>query len=649
MNKYKLRYLNRLSELYPNIASASTEIINLEAILHLPKGTEHFISDIHGEHEAFFHVLKNGSGSIRLKIDEVFGYTLSNKAKKSLATLIYYPREKMKLLLAEADDKNEWYRLNLFRLIAICKTVSSKYTRSKVRKSLPEEFAYVIEELITEKVEGDDKEIYYNSIINTIIKTHRAKAFIVAICELIQRLVIDHLHIVGDIYDRGDGPHLIMDKLVDYHSVDIQWGNHDVVWMGAAAGQLACIANVIRICARYGNLDILKDGYGINLLPLATYAMRHYSDDPCECFKLKAKTDNALEDQLNLEIHKAIAILQFKLEGQLIQNRPEFGLGERNILHKINYENNTIEIEGKHYTIKDTHFPTVDRENPYKLTDEEEDIMHRLEQAFTHSEKLQRHAKLLLNKGGLYKIYNNNLLYHGCVLLNEDGSLRTIKFKGKEFVGKSWYDYLEARIRRGFLQEETEERELGKDLMWYVWLHENSPLFGKNKMATFERYLVVEKETHKEHKNPYYFHYENEAIIDSILQNFGLNVETAHIINGHVPVKASQGESPIKCNGKLFIIDGGFSRAYQGETGIAGYTLIYNSHGLILSAHNPFTTTENAILECSDISSNDVRILHATRRQLVGDTDAGERIREDIDDLTALLEAYRSGDLVERL
>ncbi|OON94359.1 MAG: fructose 1,6-bisphosphatase, partial [Epulopiscium sp. Nele67-Bin001] len=439
MDYYQLRYLKKLSEIYPTIAAASSEIINLQAILSLPKGTEHFISDVHGEYEAFIHVLKNGSGSIKLKINEIFGYTLSNAEKRNLATLIYYPKEKMKLLLEGVQDRDEWFKLTLFKLVAVCKTVSSKYTRSKIRKALPDKFAYVIEELITERMEIDDKEVYYNSIIDTIIETKRAGTFVVAICEVIQRLVIDHLHIVGDIYDRGPGPHHIMDKLVDYHSVDIQWGNHDVVWMGAAAGQWACIANVIRICARYGNLDILKEGYGINLLPLATYAMYHYSEDPCKCFKLKELTDNAREDLLNLQIHKAISVLQFKIEGLLIQKRPEFELEDRNLLHKINYDNSTIEIDGQIYTIKDTFFPTVDKADPYKLTEEELQVMHRLEQAFLNSEKLQRHMKLLLSNGGLYKIHNNNLLYHGCVLLDEDGEFRKIKWGDREFIGKDWY------------------------------------------------------------------------------------------------------------------------------------------------------------------------------------------------------------------
>ncbi|ONI39116.1 fructose 1,6-bisphosphatase [Candidatus Epulonipiscium fishelsonii] len=647
MIDYKIKYLKKLAELYPNIASASTEIINLQSILNLPKGTEHFLSDVHGEHEAFLHVLKNSSGTVRRKINEIFGHTLPNKDKRNLATLIYYPKEKMNLLLLEAEDKNEWYRIMLFRLIKVCQSVSSKYTRSKVRKALPREFAYVIEELITEKVEVHDKESYYNSIVSTIIDTKRAELFIIALSELIQRLIIDHLHIVGDIYDRGNGAPQIMDKLLEYHSLDIQWGNHDVLWMGAAAGHWACIANVVRICVRYGNLDTLKEGYGINLLPLATYAMDNYKDDNCECFKLKA-TNNAKEDDLNLKIHKAITILQFKIEGQLISENKEFGLEDRNLLHKINYENKTIVIKDKTYNIKDSNFPTVDKSSPYTLTIEEKEVMDKLSYSFLNCEKLQKHVKLLLSKGGLYKIYNNNLLYHGCMLLENDGSFKKIRFLGKEFYGKAWFDFLESYIRKGLFSENYQERKFGKNMMWYTWLHKNSPIFGKDKMATFERYLVKEKEIYVEKKNPYYLYCENEEVIDNIIKNFGLDPAKAHVINGHVPVKVKQGEHPIKCNGKLFIIDGGFSKAYQNETGIAGYTLIYNSHGLILVSHKPFTNTEDAILEDTDINTDTIKIVKANKRELVGDTDVGIKMKETIADLYELLEAYREGILIEQ-
>lgn len=650
MKALEVKYLERLSELYPTISSASTEIINLQSILNLPKGTEHFLSDIHGEYEAFFHVLKNGSGSVKRKIDEVFGNTLSYKDKKALATLIYYPKEKIEQVAKTEENMQDWYKITLYRLIEICKRVSEKYTRSKVRKALPEDFAYIIEELITEKVELTDKEAYYNEIVNTIIRLDRAQAFIVAMSQLIQRLTVDHLHIIGDIFDRGPGPHIIMDRLCKYHSVDIQWGNHDVVWMGAAAGSRACIANVIRNCARYANMDILEEGYGINLLPLATFANQVYHDDPCQQFKLRGDTNyNALEVETDVRMHKAITVIQFKLEGQIIKENPEFGLDERNLLDRIDFEKGTVMIEGKEYQMLDTYFPTINPENPCELTPEEEDIMERLEKAFLGCEKLQEHARFLLTKGGLYKVYNGNLLYHGCVPLNEDGSFKEVKLFGKTFKGKLLYEKLDSYIRKGFFAVDKRDRENGKNIMWYIWLSPNSPLFGKDKMTTFERYFVAEKETHKETKNAYYHLIENETIVDSILEEFGLDINESHIVNGHVPVKSKKGEKPVKCNGKVLVIDGGFSKAYQKETGIAGYTLIYNSYGLILVAHNPFESSEKAIQDETDIHSESFQVARTRHRKLVGDTDDGRVIKETIQDLEKLLEAYRSGELSERV
>ena len=652
MRNLEERYLDRLSDLYPTIAAASTEIINLQAILNLPKGTEHFITDVHGEYEAFSHVLKNGSGSVRRKINEVFGNTLSSRDKQSLATLIYYPKDKIAQVKKTESNMEDWYKINLYRLIEVSKRAASKYTRSKVRKALPKDFAYVIEELITERSEINDKESYYNEIIITIIRIGRAEEFIIAISSLIQRLVVDHLHIVGDIYDRGPGPHIIMDKLMNYHSLDIQWGNHDVVWMGAAAGQLACIANVIRICARYGNLDILEDGYGINLLPLATFALQAYGDDPCDCFKLKGSDNpNRAEMELNMRMHKAISIIQFKIEGQTIRRQPGFGLEERALLHRIDYEKGTITLDGKEYKLLDTNFPTIDPKNPYQLSADEEDVMERLERAFTGCEKLQEHMHFLLSKGSLYKVYNNNLLYHGCVPLNEDGTLKEVTLCSKKFKGKSLYDALERYVRKGFFAVNKEDWENGKDIMWYIWLNPNSPLFGKDKMATFERYFLAEKETHIEVKNPYYQYIENEKVIASIMKEFGLDFESddTHIINGHVPVKRKNGESPVKCNGKVMVIDGGFSKAYQRETGIAGYTLIYNSYGLLLVAHEPFESTESAIEKESDIHSESMVIRRVVQRSLVENTDVGKELKEQIADLEVLLEAYRSGELKEKL
>ncbi len=649
MKELKIRYLELLSDLYPTIAAASTEIINLQAILNLPKGTEHFLTDVHGEYEAFSHVLKNGSGSVRRKIEDVFGNTMSARDKRALATLIYYPRAKMDMVKQTETNMEDWYRVHLYLLIEVSKRAASKYTRSKVRKALPKDFAYVIEELITEKAEIQDKESYYNEIISTIIRIGRAEDFIVAISELIQRLVVDHLHIVGDIYDRGPGPHIIMDKLMTYHSLDIQWGNHDVLWMGAAAGQEGCIANVIRICARYGNLDILEDGYGINLLPLATFAIRTYQDDPCTCFKLKGENRESDEMQMNLRIHKAISIIQFKVEGQIIRRQKSFHLEERALLHRIDYEKGTISLEGKEYQLLDTNFPTVNPEDPYALSGEEQEVMDRLVKAFVNCEKLQQHMRFLLAKGSLYKVYNDNLLYHGCIPLEEDGSLMETEVYGKKYRGRALYDTLEAYVRKGFFALDLKEKQDGKDIMWYIWLHPDSPLFGKNKMATFERYFLAEKETHVEKKNPYYSFIENETVIDNIMKEFGLDPAEGHIVNGHVPVKRKDGESPVKCGGKVMVIDGGFSRAYQKQTGIAGYTLIYNSYGLLLVAHEPFESTEAAIAKEKDIHSETMVVKRLMNRVLVGDTDVGKELREQVASLERLLEAYRNGEITEKL
>ena len=650
MKALEEKYLEGLSELFPSIAAASTEIINLQAIVNLPKGTEHFLTDIHGEYEAFAHVLKNGSGSVKRRIDDVFANTMSSRDKQTLATLIYYPREKMERIREEEPNMDDWYKIMLYRLIEVAKRSASKYTRSKVRKALPKDFAYVIEELITEKSGMADKESYYNSIISTIIRIGRAEEFIVALCELIQRLVVDHLHIVGDIYDRGPGPHLIMDKLMEYHSVDIQWGNHDILWMGAAAGQKCCIANVIRICARYGNLDILEDGYGINLLPLATFAWKQYAKDPCECFRLKGH-DNCKpqELELNMKMHKAISIIQFKVEGQVSELYPEFGFQSRNFLDKINYEEGIITIGGKTYQLLDDYFPTIDPKHPYQLSTEEAEIMDRLVKAFQNCEKLQRHMRFLLNKGSLYKIYNSNLLYHGCVPLNDDGSLRKVKIYGKSYQGKALYDVMESYVRKGFFAVDPEEKKKGRDLLWYIWQGANSPLFGKDKMATFERYFLAEKELWKEKKNAYYLLLEDENVMNGILDEFGLDREISHIINGHVPVKTKNGENPVKCGGKVLVIDGGFSKAYQKETGIAGYTLIYNSYGLILAAHDPFESTEAAIEKERDIHSDSVIVKRTLERKTVGDTDVGKALKERIRDLEELLDAYRSGQIIEKI
>lgn len=651
MERERLHYLEQLAELYPTIGRASTEIINLQSILYLPKGTEHFLSDIHGEYRAFSHVLRNGSGAVRKKIDDVFGHTLSTADKMSLATLIYYPQKKIELVKQQEEDMENWYKITLYRLIEVCKTVSSKYTRSKVRKALPEDYAYVIEELITEKQEVLNKEAYYEAIVNTIVELGQTDNFIVALAELIQRLVIDHLHILGDVYDRGPSPDLIMDRLEKYHSFDIQWGNHDMVWMGAATGQLACIASVIRTSIRYGNLDLIEDGYGINMVPLATFAMDAYKDDPCERFVLKNSTEeerSQKETLMNRKMHKAIAIIRFKLEGQLIQKWPQFGMENRCLLHRIDYENKTVEIDGVKYPMLDTNFPTIDPENPYELTPEEADVMKRLRTSFIHCEKLQRHVRLMLKRGSMYKIYNGNLLYHGCVPMNEDGSFAKVNVFGKEYSGKALYDVLESYVRKAFFSLDKEEREKGQDMMWYIWTAPNSPLYGRSKMATFERYFLDDKKMHHESKNAYYHLLDKTETADKILHEFGLKDGRVHIINGHVPVERMAGESPVKCNGKLILIDGGFSKTYRRKTGIAGYTLTYNSYGLTLSAHEPFDFSDSAVRDELDIVSHQEAVEYMDKRILVGDTDYGKRMMIRIDELKELIRAYQSGKIAER-
>lgn len=650
VEKERIHYLEQLAELYPTIGRASTEIINLQSILYLPKGTEHFLSDIHGEFRAFSHVLRNGSGAVRKKIDDVFGHTLSTADKMSLATLIYYPQKKIELVKQQEEDMENWYKITLYRLIEVCKTVSSKYTRSKVRKALPEDYAYVIEELITEKQEVLNKEAYYEAIVNTIVELGQTDNFIVALAELIQRLVIDHLHILGDIYDRGPSPDLIMDRLEKYHSFDIQWGNHDMVWMGAATGQLACIAAVIRTSIRYGNLDLIEDGYGINMVPLATFAMDAYKDDPCERFVLKNSTDeerSKKETEMNRKMHKAIAIIRFKLEGQLVQKWPNFGMQNRCLLHKINYEKKTVEIDGQEYPMLDTYFPTIDPENPYELTPEETEVMARLRTSFIHCEKLQRHVRLMLKRGSMYKIYNGNLLYHGCVPMNEDGSFAKVNIYGKYYSGKELYDVLESYVRKAFFSLDKEECEKGRDMMWYIWTAPNSPLYGRSKMATFERYFLEDKKMHHESKNAYYHLFNKPETADKILHEFGLKDGRVHIINGHVPVERMAGESPVKCNGKLILIDGGFSKTYRRKTGIAGYTLTYNSYGLTLSAHEPFDFSDSAVRDELDIVSHQEAVEYADRRILVGDTDYGKRMMSRIEELKELIRAYQSGEIAE--
>jgi fructose-1,6-bisphosphatase-3 len=648
-----LRYLTLLSKQYPTINEASTEIINLQAILNLPKGTEHFLTDVHGEYEQFIHVLKNASGVIKRKVDDIFGNRLVQNDKKSLCTLIYYPEQKLDIILKQQKNIDDWYKITLYRLIEICRNVSSKYTRSKVRKALPKDFSYIIEELLHVKSDDMDKQDYYVEIINTIISIDRARDFIIALSKLIQRLVIDRLHIIGDIFDRGPGADIIMEILTDYHAVDIQWGNHDIVWIGAASGSEVCMANVIRNSARYANLSTIEDGYGINLLPLATFAMDFYGDDTCEKFlpKIEYNTNYTVSElQLITKMHKAIAVIQFKLEGEIIKRHPEFKMHSRLLLNNIDFNDGTITIDEKKYSLNDTKFPTIDPKNPYKLLDEELELIEKLKSSFMNSEKLNKHVRFLFSNGSLYLKFNSNLLYHGCIPLNEDGSFTEVTIENKKYKGKALLDRLDILAREGFFyKENTETKQYGMDIIWYLWTGPSSPLFGKEKMTTFERYFIDDPETHYEKKDPYYSFRNDEKICDNILTEFGFDSNQSHIINGHVPVERKKGENPIKANGKLMVIDGGFSKAYQSKTGIAGYTLIYNSFGLQLVSHEPFESTEKAITEETDILSSRILLEQVVIRKMVGDTDIGLDLKNQLSELKLLLLAYKKGLIKEHI
>lgn len=649
-----MRYIRLLSNTFPTIAAASTEIINLQAILNLPKATEHFVADIHGEYEAFQHILKNASGNIKRKVNDLFGNTLREVEKRELCTLIYYPEQKLELVKASEPDINDWYHITLHHLVAVCRDVSSKYTRSKVRKSLPKDFSYIIQELLHERPEDKNKANYVNVIVDTIISTGRADDFIVAISNVIQRLAIDQLHILGDVYDRGPGAHRIMDLLETYHSWDITWGNHDIIWMGATAGNDACMCSVIRLSLRYANLVTLEDGYGINLVPLATFAMEAYGDDPCTEFLPKTDAGTGAIDektrQLIAKEHKAIAVLQFKLEGQLYEKHPEWKMKGRAMLERVNYEKGTIDIDGKEYKLSSCNFPTVDPKNPNKLTKEEEILVEKLHHSFEVSEKLHKHIKLMLSHGCMYSIWNNNLLFHASIPLCEDGTMKNVEiYPGNTVSGQQLMTDVGMLIRCAFQNDSSQKMiDDAKDYFMYLWCGPDSPLFDKSKMATFERYFIKEKETHEEKKGYYFILRNKEEICDNILKAFGVTDPNRHIINGHVPVKAVKGESPIKANGRLMVIDGGFSQAYHHETGIAGYTLVYHSRGFQLVQHEPFTSTEDAIIRGTDIKSTTQIVEMSSRRMLVADTDKGKELNAQIDDLQELLYAYRHGFINER-
>lgn len=649
-----MRYLQLLSQSFPTVAEASTEIINLQAILNLPKGTEHFLADIHGEYEAFIHVLKNASGNIKRKVNELFGNTLRESEKRELCTLIYYPAQKLELVKHNETDIDDWYHITLHQLVAVCRDVSSKYTRSKVRKSLPADFSYIIQELLHEHTEDHDKTAYVNVIVDTIISTGRADDFIIAIANVIQRLAIDSLHILGDIFDRGPGAHIIMDTMRKYHSWDMQWGNHDILWMGAAAGNDACICNVIRLSLRYGNLPTLEEGYGINLVPLATFAMETYKNDPCTEFIPKTSGGASQLDEktlrLTAQMHKAIAVIQFKVESQIIAKHPEWKMNDRCLFEHVDYQNGTIELQGKTYKMSSCSFPTINPAAPSELSPEEEILISKLHHSFSVCEKLHKHIRVMLQHGCMYGIYNNNLLFHASCPLNEDGSLKEVEiYPGKKYSGRALMHHTGMQIRTAFqLDSAPEERDYAIDYFLYLWCGPDSPLFDKSKMATFERYFIADKETHVEEKGYYFKLRDDEEVIDHILDAFGVVGSNRHIINGHVPVRTLKGENPIKANGKLMVIDGGFSKAYHNETGIAGYTLVYHSRGFQLVQHEPFTSTEDAIQRGTDIKSTTQIVEMSNRRMLVADTDIGVELRKQIDDLEELLYAYRHGYIKEK-
>ena len=647
-----IEYLRLLSREFPNSRKAAAEIINLGAICALPKGTEYFFSDIHGEYEAFSHLLRSSSGIIRVKIEETFGNMMSEAEQLELANLIYYPRQVISKIRHDESittkELHEHQKIAINRLISICRVVSSKYTRSKVRKKMPQDYAYAIDELLHLDMNDSNKKLYYNEIISGIIEINFGDEFIIALCELIQNLTIDSLHIIGDIFDRGARPDLVMEEIMNFHDVDIQWGNHDIDWMGAACGNTACIANVLRIGTSYNCFDALEDGYGINLRSLSMFAAEVYGDDPCECFKPHLLDENkydSVNPELAAKMCKAISIIQLKLEGQLIKKHPEYKLENRLLLDKVDYKKGTVTIEGKKYKLNDINFPTIDPKDPYRLTEAEEDLMRTLRLSFIHSQLLIRHVQFLYSHGAMYRTINNNLLYHGCIPMDEKGQFICMTTRDGSFKGKELMDYLNIKIHDAFFldsKDDAERKQDAVDLMWYLWCGPNSPLFGKDKITTFEHlFLKHEKELCVENFNPYYKFSAKEEFADKILREFGLDPEWAHIINGHVPVKTKKGESPVKAGGKLYIIDGGISKAYHEQTGIAGYTLIFNSHHLALAAHKPFVPgAEN---------TPEIQITEKTKKRiLVRDTDIGKSLQRQIDDLKDLLKAFESGAIREK-
>ncbi|WP_024737370.1 fructose-bisphosphatase class III [Enterocloster asparagiformis] len=641
-----LAYLKLLSREYPTVRSATSEIINLMAICGLPKGTEYFFSDLHGEYEAFVHLLRSSSGIIREKIRETFGHLIPEEEEVQLANLIYYPDRNLGKIRKTGLFTEDFQKITIYRLVQICKVVSSKYTRSKVRKKMPKEFAYVIDELLHVDYNDDNKRIYYSEIIHSIIDNTVADKFIIALCELIQNLTIDNLHIIGDIFDRGPRADIIMDELMHFHDVDIQWGNHDISWMGAATGNLANICNVLRIAISYNSFDVLEDGYGINLRPLSMFAAKVYRDDPCERFVPHILDENvydAVDPGLAAKMHKAIAVIQFKVEGAIIKRHPEYGMADRILLEAVDFEKGTVTVEGKEYPMLDRNFPTVDPANPLELTDGEKELLKTLKASFKHSGRLHKHVKFLYSHGAIYKCYNSNLLYHGCIPMRADGNFDSVMAGNAIYSGRSLMDYFNYQVQNAyFMPEGSVEKQWAMDLMWYLWCGSKSPVFGKDKMTTFEHYFIADKQTHKETLNPYYKLSVQEEFCDRILEEFDLPAKGSHIINGHVPVKMKDGETPVKAGGKLFIIDGGLSKAYQAATGIAGYTLIYNSNHLALAEHMPFDPNKESSPRVSVVEKMQSRVM-------VADTDKGRELAGQIADLKELVAAYREGTLKERV
>ena len=649
----QLHYLRLLSSQYPTVQAAGTEIIRLQAILNLPKGTEHFMSDIHGEHEAFLHILNSASGEVKEKLEELFGNTMTQRDRNDLATLIYYPAAKLALMADENDNLEEWYRLTIHRLVLLCRHVSTKYTRSKVRSYMPQDYESILDELIHLAEEGGSRRDQYENIISTTIRIGQAADVIAAMCLVIKRLVVDKLHIVGDIFDRGPRADIVMDSLLNSENVDIQWGNHDVLWMGAASGSRTLVATVLSNSIRYNNLDVIETGYGISLRPLSIFANEVYKD--CNTRQFKVKLTGTDADQytekdklLSARMYKAITIILFKLEGQKILRHPEYGMNDRLLLDKVDYESKTVRIGDKTYPMLDCDFPTVDPADPYTLTDEESHVIDQLTDSFHHSEKLQKHIRFLYSKGGLYKISNGNLLFHGCIPMTDDGKLMSFTIGGKPRSGRDFLDYAEKTARKAYYDKRgSDERQMGMDFLWWLWTGRNSPIFGRDWMTTFERRFIADEKTWVEPKNAYYTYYLDPKCCEKLLAEFGLTGPHCHIINGHVPVKVRKGESPIKGGGKLIVIDGGFSRAYQPTSGIAGYTLIFNSRHFRLVSHQPFSGKYNALHNNDDIESESQIFETLETRLRISQTDEGAQLQTRMDDLLLLLEAYRTGAVTE--